>query len=115
VPTTDRNRYAFSALGIAVVVGLALFVYSRRLPPQIGMNEDVFNTVDALFTAINSRDQQRLTDCERWLHTHRDAGTLPSAAAITLDAIIQQARSGQWEPAAHKLYDFMRGQRRTRK
>jgi hypothetical protein len=37
---------------------------------------------------------------------------LPAEAADYLDAVIEQARSGQWEAAAKRLYDFMYRQRR---
>ena len=33
-------------------------------------------------------------------------------AAKSLDGIIQTARAGRWQPAAERLYDFMKGQKR---
>jgi len=52
-----------------------------------------------------------MEDCDRRLKTYREEGRISAAAAGSLDDIIQQARGGQWEPAAKRLYDFMRGQR----
>ncbi|MDB5391296.1 MAG: hypothetical protein JWM11_6942 [Planctomycetaceae bacterium] len=111
--TIDRNRIVFSVLGIALIAGLALFISSWRLPAQIGSDEAVFETIDALFTAVNSRDKRQLGECERRLRAYRESGKLPAAAAKQVESIIEQARSGQWEPAARRLYDFMLGQRRA--
>jgi hypothetical protein len=77
----------------------------------LDVDERVFKTVDALFTAIRSRDLSRMEDSDRRLKTYREEGRISDAAAGYLDDIIQQARGGQWEPAAKRLYAFMRGQR----
>jgi hypothetical protein len=108
-----RERLALLILGGAglVVGGIILLAYLNR-PPQMGTSEEVFTTVDALYTAVRSRDEKRLGECEQRLHGYRDAGKLPAAAASSLDAIIQRARSGAWEGAARQLYDFMYAQRR---
>jgi hypothetical protein len=72
----------------------------------------VFKTVDALYTAVRSEDMVQLSECERRLHEHRDTGALPDDAARTLEGIINQAKTGQWRPAAESLHAFMSGQRR---
>src|SRR5207302_9977325 len=97
---------------LAAVAGLLFLVQALREPPQVGTDEEVFATVDALFTALTSRDDSRLDDCDERLLAFREADELPAKAADHLDAVIQQARSGQWEPAAKRLYDFMYRQRR---
>ncbi len=43
---------------------------------------------------------------------HHDAGRLPPEAWASLKGIIEKARASKWEPAAAKLYDFMKGQER---
>ena len=106
---TERPVLIGGGLLLAASVWLARLWMSA---PQIGTEDHVFQTVDALFTALTSRDTQRLADCEQRLHDYRDEGSLPDAAANSLDSIIKQARSGQWEPSAHRLYDFMLAQRR---
>jgi hypothetical protein len=113
LPAPPRERLALLILGGAglVIGGIVLLAYFNR-PPQMGTSEEVFTTVDALYTAVRSRDEKRLGECERRLHGYRDAGKLPPAAASALDAIISRARSGAWEPAARQLYDFMFAQRR---
>lgn len=100
---------AAGVAALAIFVGLFIWWWSR--PPQMGTDAEVFRTVDALFTAVTSRDEKRLADCERRLLTLRDAGKLPPGASTYLDNIIHKARAGRWESAAQSLYDFMRAQR----
>jgi hypothetical protein len=105
-----RPFVSFAAIaGIGVVV---LVVFVSRMTPQIGTDEEVFKTVDALFTAITSHDSKRLEECEQRLKTYRQSGTLPIASSDLLASIIEQARSGAWDSSARRLYDFMRSQRR---
>lgn len=108
-----RTRPVLIAAGVLMLGGIVLFLRLWMAPPQIGPDEDVFKTVDALFTAINSHDQQRLQDCRHRLQAYHRDGKLPSAAAKRLDAIIKQADSGQWRESARVLYDFMLIQRGT--
>ena len=111
--TDRRNRVAVYLLAglLLVAVAGAVLAY-RSTPPQMGASEEVFNTVDALYTAIRNQDEKRLTECEQRLRSYRDAGKLPEDAAETLDGIIAKARAGSWESAAERLYDFMKAQRR---
>ena len=105
------HRWVIMTAGVLAVIGIAWGIWSRWLPPQLEVDGQVFNTVDALFTAIRSRDSSGLGECERKLKAYHEEGRLSDTAAGSLDVIIQQAREGQWEPAARRLYDFMRGQR----
>ena len=98
----------------ALAVVLVLIVRSRMVPPQIGTDENVFKTVDALFTSLTSRDQRRLDDCQRLLESYRQAGTLPESAAKQIAGIIKLARTEKWDDAAKKLYDLMLAQRRVK-
>lgn len=109
---TDRRRqWLVGAAGLFAVVALGWIVWLRLPPPQLKTDEQVFNTVDALFTALTSRDKTRLDDCERRLKAYRAEGKTSAIVSARLDAIIQQAHDGKWEPAARRLYDFMLGQR----
>jgi hypothetical protein len=100
---------------IAAIVGLALvlllYIYLAR-PPQLGNEEEVFQAVDALFTAMTAQDEKLLTQCEQRLRLHRETGKLPPGPAAYLDGLISRARSGNWQSAAHGLYAFMLAQRR---
>ena len=108
------HRWLWSAAALfLVLVAMALWAGNWRFaPPQMGTDEEVFKTVDALFTAITSRDQKQLDECDRRLIAHRDAGKLPKKSADFLESVIRQVRTGKWEPAAKRLYDFMYGQKR---
>lgn len=111
--TDQRNRvarYVLAGLLLIAVAG-AVLAY-RSTPPQMGADEDVFNTVDALYTAVRNQDEKRLTECEQRLKGYRVSGKLPADAADKLDDIIAKAKGGSWETAAERLYDFMRAQRR---
>ena len=105
-------RAAWAVLGgVALLVAVAV-LFSLRSPPQMGPDAEVFETVDALYTAVRNRDEARLTQCEAKLAGYRAAGKLPKAAADRLDGVIAKARAGDWQPAAERLYDFMLAQRR---
>ena len=110
--TIDRNRVALIALGAVVVIVAVVLFLNLGSPPQIGSDEEVFRTVDALVTALTGRNEKQLAQCEQRLNGYREAGKLPPKAAQSLDGIIQTARAGRWRPAAERLYDFMKGQKR---
>src|SRR5262245_5205628 len=95
----------------AAVAAVVLYAFLTR-PPQMGASEEVFHTVDALYTAVRNHDERRLGECEQRLKGYLDEGKLPPAASRSLDGIIRQARSGSWQPAAEGLYRFMLAQRR---
>ena len=111
---TDRRRMDPRWIAVAcggLVVVVVLLMRNLNAPPQIGADEEVAKTVDALFTAITTKDKGRLDDCEQRLNSHQKEGRLPAKPARSLAAMIRQARDGQWEPAAKRLYTFILGQR----
>jgi hypothetical protein len=110
--SSTRRRGVIAAAGVAAVVLLGLFVSWWTRPPQMGTDEEVTRTVDALFTAVTARDDKLLGQCEQRLHACRDAGKLPADASTYLDGILRMAREGRWEAAAERLYNFVRAQRR---
>lgn len=113
-PATGKSRERVAGIALAamaVVVLVAVFLGTRSAP-QMGADEEVFRTVDALFTAVTSRDDDRLNRCEQRLKTYRTEGKLPTAAGNALDEVIRTARAKKWQPAAERLYQFMRDQRR---
>jgi hypothetical protein len=107
-----RNKIGFIALAALAVLLSVVANFAFRSPPQIGTSEQVFNTVDALYTAVRNEDEKRLGECEQRLRGYRETGKLPADAADTLDAIIATARAAKWRVAAESLYGFMSGQRR---
>lgn len=108
----DRSKVAWVVLGVLAVGFLVLIVLALRTPPQLAPSEDVFKTVDALYTAVRMKDEKRLGECEQRLHAYRNAGKLPKEAAESLDGVIAKARAGSWETATERLYEFMLAQRR---
>jgi hypothetical protein len=109
----DEMNLKKAAIG-AVGAGLLLFgIWYGWLgrPPQVGADKESIKVVDALYTAVTSRNPKRLAQCEEQLHTLRDAGKLPRRTADYLDGLINTARGGNWQGASHKLVDFMRAQR----
>ena len=108
----QSRRVLLVAVGVPAVAAVVLLLVSLRRPPQMGADEEVFRSVDALFTAVTARDAQLLAQCEQRLHIFRDAGKIPNEAAEYLDDVIARARGGRWESAAQRLYDFMKVQRR---
>lgn len=112
VAAPGRNRVAWVALGATAVGLVVLAVVFLRSPPQLAPDEDVFKTVDALYTAVRRHDAEGLARCEQRLHAYREAGKLPADAADHLDGVIGKAKGGRWESAAERLYEFMLAQRR---
>ena len=108
----DRGRAAYWAFGVVAALGLAVVLLGLRRPPQMGADERVFGTVDALYTAVRLRDAAKVARCEERLRGYRAAGHLPDDAAGYLDGVIASARGGNWPAAAERLYDFMKSQRR---
>lgn len=109
---SDSDRRGAWIIGACVIVlsVVGYQVWGRWPPPQLKTDEQVFTTVDALFTALTARDSTRLADCERRLQAYHAEGRISDAVADRLGAIIEDARDGNWEPAAHALYDFISGQ-----
>src|SRR5262245_5277201 len=100
--STMRRCFLFIALVTLSIGGCS--------PPQIGQDKQTFKAVDYLYTAVSLRDMKHLERCEKMLHDLKAEGKLPESAGQSLDAIIAQARGGDWEPAQRRLGDFMRGQ-----
>jgi hypothetical protein len=105
-----RQVLVGSVAGLGLLLGV-WFLGCGRLP-QMGADPEVFKAVDALFTAVTSRDEKQLAECEQRLLTLIDAGKVPPAASGHLGKVIGTARAGGWESAAQTLYAFMRAQRR---
>jgi hypothetical protein len=108
-----RERLARWTLSLLIVGGLlyvAVTLWNR--PPQMGPSEDVFKTVDALYTAVTSHNDGRLAQCEKRLTTLKEKGELPDSAASALTSIINRAKAGDWQSASTHLYAFMLAQRR---
>jgi hypothetical protein len=98
--------------GVAAAGAVAVVVGYFTRPPQMGADEDVFRTVDALYTAVRMKDAAKVDRCEARLNSYREAGKLPEPSAAYLAGVIASARGGKWAAATERLYEFMRAQRR---
>jgi hypothetical protein len=105
------RKAAVAAAGGGLLLFVIWYVWWGR-PPQVGGNKESLKAVEALYTAVGSHNPERLAQCEEQLHTLRDDGKLPRAAADYLDGLIRTARGGNWRGATRKIFDFMRAQRR---
>jgi hypothetical protein len=109
----NMERLALWVLaGLAGIGALGVLIYYLTRPPQMGTSDAVFNTVDALYTAVRLKDTAKVEACEKRLNQYKEKGELPKDAAKSLDKIIQMAKEGSWQPATERLYDFMLAQRR---
>jgi hypothetical protein len=108
-----RGQIGLAILGLLILMGGARIWLSFRSQPQLPPSDEVFKTVDGLFTAITARDERRLAACEERLQCYHQSAELPDASWKRLNGFINMARSGEWEAAARRLYDFMHGQRRA--
>lgn len=106
----NQRKWLLLPVGILALIATIWLVWLRLPPPQLSSDEQVFKTVDALFTAVTARDEQQLQNCERRLKDYHKQGRISDEAAESLNAAIQQARAAQWEDAARRLYDFILGQ-----
>ena len=109
---TSRRWRLIVRSSLAAAACILVLSFWRFTPPQMGNDEEVFRTVDALFTAVTSRSPKLLDECDERLMRFREEGKMPEASANYVNGVIRQARSGKWEPAAKRLYEFMYGQRR---
>src|SRR5438067_40282 len=109
---SPRTKLTLAILGPIIFGMSACLYFAYRAQPQLPASPEVFQTVDALFTAVTAHDSQRLADCQQRLASYKDRGSLPAAAARRLERVISLAQSGDWTTAAHRLYDFMQAQQR---
>lgn len=106
------KKVAIATAGAGLLL-LGIWYVGWGRTPQVGGDKDSVKVVDALYTAVTSRSPKRLAQCEERLHTLRDEGKLPRRTADYLDGLIGTARGGDWKSATHKLFDFMKAQRRS--
>jgi hypothetical protein len=99
-------------IGLLPAAGLSLLIAGCS-PPQVLDDEECFSTVDALWTAVTARSPELLEQTTGDLARLREAGSLSEEGHTALKTIIDEARSGDWEPAAKRLKTFIQGQRRA--
>ncbi len=109
----NRNRVAVFVIGgLVAIAALAVVIAYFNRPPQMGTDEEVFKTVDALYTAVRMKDESKVAQCEKLLQSYRESGKVSKDSAAYLDRVIAKTRDGRWESATEQLYEFMLAQRR---
>jgi len=103
--------WSFRSIPIRCVSGclmLAMAIGCGSAPP-LGA-EEVSSNADALYTAVTSRRPELVDAVEENLNKlHADQQISP-AARMALQAIIDQARAGEWQAAAEELDQLIRNQ-----
>jgi hypothetical protein len=97
-----------------VVFMLFLSLSGCGRPPQVVDDEECFQAVDALWTAVTSKRTELLEQTSTELDRLHTAGRLSDGGHQALTAIVRDARSKEWTKAATNLKHFMQGQRRSR-
>lgn len=103
----------YSSLLTALLVLSAMFASPGCSTPQVLGDEEVFTSLDALWTAVTSRKVDRLQDVTNRLIDLRDTGKLSPSGWKALEPILQSAFEEEWESAAKRLKKFIRAQRKT--
>jgi hypothetical protein len=108
---TARIKAVLGCIVIVIAALMAVFVV-RQQPAQLPPNDEVFRTVDALFTAITAHDERRIADCGKRLQGFEASGAIPKRASVQLERVIEITHAGDYQSAAKRLYYFMEGQKR---
>ena len=112
-PIAGRIRRTSRPASAAITALLCLVLAAGcSNPPQMGVDGEAFETVDALFTAVSLREPPLVDRCAKTLETLHDEGKLPTAAFEALGAIIDDTEAGDWEASQADLRSFMLAQRR---
>lgn len=77
--------------------------------PPLG-SQEVSSTADALYTAVTSRRPELVDAVEESLNKLKSEQQISPAAMTALQAIIDQARAGEWQAAAEELDQLIRNQ-----
>lgn len=110
-PAPRPIRAAARALLLSAAIGMMML--SGCGTPQIGPDDESFQAVDALYTAVSLHDAARTEQCGKTLDALHAQGRLPESAYRRLHAITTaMPRDPQsWEGVRVALRDFMKGQR----
>lgn len=109
MPATRHRRFrSVIVRRISACLLLATAIGCGSAPP-LG-SEEVSSTADALYTAVTSRRPELLDAVEKNLNRLNVDQQVSPAALTALQAIIDQARAGEWQAAAEELDQLIRNQ-----
>ena len=107
--TLTRRRFC-----ILVALGMSVNLLAGCSPvPQVLTDEAVFGELDALYTAVTTKRRDLLQQCQQRINTLHTEKRLSDAGFAEIEAIIELTEDDDWNDAAQRLYDFMRGQRKA--
>lgn len=99
-----------AVMGFAVHCLAVLLLLSGCSSPPPLESEEAHSAADALYTAVTSRRLDLLDQVASHLSDLSASGKLSADALAPLNAMIEQARAGQWQAAAEDLDQFIRHQ-----
>ncbi len=98
-----------AAVIVVLLAGVAWHWYST--PPQLQASPEAAKTLDAMFTALTSRNPDNLSACMQRIEQYSHEGKLSASAAAELRACHELATGDAWEQAAKRLYWIIYEQR----
>lgn len=109
MPATQHGRFRRVVVRrVSSYLILAMAIGCGSVPP-LG-SEEVSSAADALYTAVTSRRPELLDAVEMNLNKLNADQQVSPAALTALQAIIDQARAGEWQAAAEELDQLIRNQ-----
>lgn len=106
----SKSHWMTIVAGTVVVLFAAWFAFWPKATPQLNQDPEVLSALDAVFTAINSRNSKELERLDKILVSHHEEGRINLDAHQRVQAISSVAKNGEWELAAEQLYSFIERQ-----
>ncbi|MBI3837202.1 MAG: hypothetical protein HY288_04615 [Planctomycetia bacterium] len=103
------SRASVNSIGWACIVISSTFVVGCYRPPQVG--PDNYRLVQGLRTAISARRGDWLEAAAKLASERHASGDLNDEQFAALEAIIAQARDGQWQDAEHDVIRLAKAQK----
>lgn len=107
------SRYLVAVIGVVTSLLIGLTYWAWTDTPQLADDDDVYASLDALFTAVTARREPLIVNCESKLVVLHSEGKIPEQAWTRISHVIELAKAGQWESSARELYTFIERQKRT--
>lgn len=94
---------------LALLMTLCMGLYGCSSHPEATSPESM-NLIKQVYTAVNSKNEQRLGDCELKLKSLIESQKVDQAEAKAFEEIIGLARQGDWERAQSRALQFAEAQ-----
>ena len=107
----DHKFVRYLSWTILMIFVFVTFTWLWSGVPQLKYDDQVFRSLDAMFTAVTARSNSKLNDCGHRLETLHDEGRIPEAAWNRISKCRELAHRGEWDTAARSLYQLIESQR----